>query len=130
MQWCTGKNSWKWENKQRTDKNHCGEGKISLDVPSAGEHTISFSLREDGFEMDKWLMTKNASYSPTGAGPAESTTKGGSTALRLDAGNPNGMRAFKVENPLANTYYKIDGRNIPNNAPQKLAEGLYILRRD
>ncbi len=71
MQWCAGKNQWTWESKQRTAANHCGEAqKIFLNVPSAGVHTISFSLREDGFEMDKFVLSK-AYTKPTGNGPAE-----------------------------------------------------------
>jgi len=58
MQWCDGRNSWKWESKQRTAEEHCGvERQIFLEIPSAGEHTISFSMREDGFEFDKWVMS-------------------------------------------------------------------------
>ncbi|EMI21652.1 signal peptide protein, partial [Rhodopirellula maiorica SM1] len=42
LQWCQGKNGWRWESKQRTEKQHCGEPyKIFLDVPTAGVHTIS-----------------------------------------------------------------------------------------
>ncbi len=71
LQWCTGKNQWTWESKQRTDANHCGEAqKIYLDVPSAGVHTISFSLREDGFEMDKFVLSKTYTK-PSGEGPDE-----------------------------------------------------------
>jgi len=70
MQWCAGKNQWTWESKQRTNANHCGEAqKIFLNVPSAGVHTISFSLREDGFEMDKFVLSK-AYTKPSGNGPA------------------------------------------------------------
>ncbi len=70
MQWCAGKHSWWWESKQRTEKQHCGvEDEIWIDVPSAGEHTISFSMREDGFEFDRWLMTKDKDFKrPAGAG--------------------------------------------------------------
>lgn len=35
-------------------------------------HTIMFSMREDGFEFDKWLMTTEPKLEiPTDAGPAE-----------------------------------------------------------
>lgn len=71
MQWCAGKNQWTWESKQRTAANHCGEEeKIYIDVPSAGIHTISFSMREDGFEMDKFVLTQTYTK-PNGAGPDE-----------------------------------------------------------
>lgn len=59
MQWCEGKNEWIWASKQRTKEVHCGVEKlIYLDIEKAGLHTISFSMREDGFEFDKWAMSK------------------------------------------------------------------------
>lgn len=65
MQWCEGKNAWTWASKQRTTAQHCGEpGKIWLDVPSAGEHTVNFSLREDGFRFDQFLLTTDPRYQP------------------------------------------------------------------
>lgn len=58
MQWCDGKQKWFWESKQRTAAEHCGvPHQIYLDVPTAGKHTVSFSMREDGFEFDKFLLT-------------------------------------------------------------------------
>jgi len=58
MQLCEGKNAWTWASKQRTEANHCGEpGKIWLDVPSAGEHTVQFSMREDGFRFDQFRLS-------------------------------------------------------------------------
>lgn len=63
MQWCEGKNTWRWESRQRTEANHCGEsGKIWLDVPSAGWHRVSFSMREDGFEFDRFTLTTNPAF--------------------------------------------------------------------
>jgi hypothetical protein len=65
MQWCDGKNSWRWQASQRTEANHCGEpGKIWLDIPAAGVHTVSFSMREDGFEFDCFLLTTDPNYVP------------------------------------------------------------------
>ncbi len=77
LQWCEGKNSWWWESKQRTAENHCGEPhKIYLDVNEPGLHHIMFSMREDGFEFDKWLMTQDREFKrPEGAGPAERVKK-------------------------------------------------------
>jgi len=59
LQWCNGKNAWTWESKQRTQKNHCGEPeRIFLQVDKEGWHTIHFSMREDGFEFDKFVLSK------------------------------------------------------------------------
>ncbi|MCW5963719.1 MAG: hypothetical protein KIT83_06760 [Bryobacterales bacterium] len=70
MQWCEGKHRWRWESKQRTDANHCGEeGRICLDIPAAGEHTVMFSMREDGFRFDQWLLTKDPAYVRPADGP-------------------------------------------------------------
>jgi hypothetical protein len=72
LQWCDGKNTWRWESKQRTEAQHCGEPyKIYLDIEKPGLHTISFSMREDGFRFDKWLMSTDREMPrPTDEGPA------------------------------------------------------------
>lgn len=65
MQWCEGKNSWHWASKQRTAEQHCGvPGLIYLDVPAAGVHTVQFSMREDGFEFDKFILTTDPKFAP------------------------------------------------------------------
>lgn len=65
MQWCEGKKKWWWESKQRTQKEHCGVPyQIYLDVEKPGLHTIQFSMREDGFRMDKFLLTTNKMHIP------------------------------------------------------------------
>ena len=71
LQWCQGKHQWRWESKQRTEENHCGEPhKIFLDIDTPGIHTIQFSMREDGFEFDKWLMTRDKNLTrPEDVGP-------------------------------------------------------------
>ena len=69
MQWCEGKNKWTWESKQRTKEVHCGVPKeIYLDIDKAGTHDIQFSMREDGFEFDKFILTKDSNYKPEGDG--------------------------------------------------------------
>jgi hypothetical protein len=65
MQWCDGKNNWYYESKQRTEAVHCGEPYlIYLDITKPGKHTIQFSMREDGFAMDKFLLTTDKNFKP------------------------------------------------------------------
>ena len=65
MQWCEGKYTWRWDSKQRTDKQHCGvPWQIYLDIDKAGEHDIQFSMREDGFEIDKFIFVNDTNYKP------------------------------------------------------------------
>lgn len=75
MQW-TARHRWDWGSKQRTKEVHAGvPGLIYLDIDQPGVHIVSFSMREDGFEFDKWLMTTNAAMpTPIGEGPPASTT--------------------------------------------------------
>ncbi len=65
IQWCEGKNAWTWSNRQRTLEKHCGvPGLIYLDINEAGLHDIQFSMREDGFEFDQWIMTTDKNFNP------------------------------------------------------------------
>lgn len=69
MQWCQGKNKWTWESKQRTKEEHCGvPQQIYLDFNQPGTHDIQFSMREDGFEFDKFILTKDINYIPKDEG--------------------------------------------------------------
>ncbi|MDW3646551.1 MAG: hypothetical protein R8P61_05805 [Bacteroidia bacterium] len=59
MQWCEGKQKWTWESKQRTEANHCGEAqKIFIEVETPGWHEVMFSMREDGFEFDAFVLSQ------------------------------------------------------------------------
>ncbi|WP_440877030.1 hypothetical protein [Thalassotalea sp. PLHSN55] len=67
LQLCKHKHRWTWSSAQRTKENHCGvPNTITLKVPSAGMHTIMVSMREDGFELDKLLLTTDKDYQPKG----------------------------------------------------------------
>ncbi|MEB3345187.1 carbohydrate-binding protein [Aquimarina gracilis] len=99
MQWCAGKNQWTWESKQRTNANHCGEAqKIFIDVPTTGIHTISFSMREDGFEMDKFVLSK-AYTKPSGTGPAE---------VLVDCSGDNNVPQVSITSPTNGSSYVPD----------------------
>jgi hypothetical protein len=49
-----------------------GWRKATISVPSAGEHSVKAWMREDGLSIDRLLVTADASYTPTGNGPAVS----------------------------------------------------------
>ena len=72
LQLCKGKNTWTWTSNQRRKNNHCGTpNTIWLDIPESGVHNITLSMREDGFELDKLILTKDPNYTPEGIGPNE-----------------------------------------------------------
>lgn len=105
IQWCDGKNQWTWSNKQRTKEVHCGiPDSVYLDIPSAGVHEIQFSMREDGFEFDKFLFTKDVDYDPAGLGPNVMTSG------ELPAEYPT------VEEPTPKkNYFKMVAEALPEN---------------
>ncbi len=59
-------NQWGWTNKTM-------DGPVTtIPVNSTGTHTLNLWMREDGVIVDRILLTRDASYTPTGAGPPES----------------------------------------------------------
>ena len=73
MQWSNPKRQWVWGCAQRTEDVHSGVPMdIYLDVEEPGEHTVEFSMREDGFAMDQFLLTRDKNYRPEGAEKGES----------------------------------------------------------
>jgi hypothetical protein len=65
MQWCDGKNKWTWSSAQRVPDNHCGvPNTIYLNIDKPGEYIISFSMREDGFKLDRWIMARDENFKP------------------------------------------------------------------
>jgi hypothetical protein len=72
LQLCQGKHSWTWSSAQRVNNNHCGTpNTIYVDIPHKGVHTVMVSMREDGFELDKLLLTKDKNYLPAGVDKPE-----------------------------------------------------------
>lgn len=71
------KQKWAWDCKQRTQEVHTGVPmQLFLDIEKAGEHEIMFSMREDGFEMDKFVIASNQEFTPEGKGPAVKVKSG------------------------------------------------------
>lgn len=76
MQWCEGKNTWRWQCAQRTEQKHCGEPMaIYLDIAETGPHQVQFSMREDGFAFDTFLLTRDRDYRPLNEADDESPTQ-------------------------------------------------------
>jgi Gylcosyl hydrolase family 115 C-terminal domain/Bacterial Ig-like domain len=45
----------------------------TITIPAAGVYTINVWMREDGYNLDRFLLTNNAALVPSGVGPATST---------------------------------------------------------
>jgi len=61
----------------------------TINVTSAGVHTVNLWMREDGFRVDRLLLTTNTGFVPSGTGPAESARgQGCSTSSTCNDSNP------------------------------------------
>lgn len=47
--------------------------RATIEVPTAGTHTVNVWMREDGFVFDKLALTSSAAFIPSERGPAESS---------------------------------------------------------
>jgi hypothetical protein len=126
MQWCEGKNQWTWASKQRTKEVHCGiPHEIYLDIERPGIHDIQFSMREDGFKFDKFLLTTDRDFIPTAEGllPISSKEKflppaNKSTVLlhdasyfdRVEAANPKNKAIRAQQFDITNTKFYKEGK--------------------
>jgi len=104
--------------------------RATLQVAAPGEHTINVWMREDGFILDKILMTSSAQYQPTGVGPVESNrgqltlniardgnsvvitwsgTAGLQSSDRVDGGwvNETGNSPFQVTPSAPRKFYRL-----------------------
>jgi hypothetical protein len=48
-----------------------GGGQFIVDIPTAGAHVVGLARREDGSYFDKFVISANLGFVPTGVGPAE-----------------------------------------------------------
>ncbi len=62
---CSDKNQWAWSGCALAER-------AVIDIPTAGVHTVVFSGSEDGFEMDKFALTRTGDATPA-LGAAVST---------------------------------------------------------
>ena len=63
--------SWAWSNEIKLGPGNLQIG--TIDVDSTGAHTLNIWMREDGFQIDKIVLTTDSAFVPNGAGPEESS---------------------------------------------------------
>jgi hypothetical protein len=75
--------SWNWVG------NIQGDTRTYVVVDAAGTHTINLWMREDGFLMDKIILTTDSAFTPTGTGPAESAVVSPGPVLSIGRNGAN-----------------------------------------
>lgn len=77
-----------------------GPDPFTVDIPAAGVHSVGLARREDGSFFDKFLLTTDTTYTPTGLGPAE-TREGVPAAPTVALTAPAAGQKFTVGTPVA-----------------------------
>ena len=144
MQWCQGKNSWRWESKQRTEKQHCGvPQQIFLDIKEPGEHEVMFSMREDGFEFDRFMLTQDRDFErPSSIGPNVKLFAGNlptaftyiepekTTQVVVQKGEPTPAPKIMQKKPAKNDTADAAKEDAPKNEDRKAGNGAVKLTGD
>jgi len=108
---------WKWSNTQQSTK-----ARLTIDVSSAGLHTLNLWMRESGMIVDKVVLTTDPNYVPSGTGPTESITSGTPIVSTPSISPAGGSYADVVSismnaNPVgASIYYTMDGSDPDENS--------------
>ena len=61
--------NWTWTNSTRS-------GSASMEIDAVGEQFLTIWMRDDGIQIDRFLLTTDANFTPTGDGPSESERSG------------------------------------------------------
>lgn len=75
---------------------------FTVDIPSPGVHTVGLARREDGAFFDKFILTTDTAYTPTGMGPAE-TREGVPAAPSVALTAPTAGQKFTTGTPVVLT---------------------------
>ncbi len=75
----SGYGTWAWS------RTTAAGSAATITVPTAGVHTINVWMREDGFWLDRLLLTKSGTYTPSGIGPSESPVVRQDSGLAAEA---------------------------------------------
>jgi len=105
----------------------------TLEVVSGGLHVLNVWMREDGFVLDKILITSNPNLIPTGDGPPESGTAGVVLKGTLAPNGRliltwNGTARLEEANGLAGPWSEINGASSPHDVPVLGAARFFRLR--
>jgi hypothetical protein len=113
-----------------------GDTRAFVVVPTAGPHTINVWMREDAFYFDKLVITSDGAYVPSGTGPAETVTGGGtSPTIKVARGATGSLvitytgtlqRANSLTAPIS--WTDVGSAASPYTIPTTTGQGFYRAR--
>lgn len=88
-----GGKKWQWANRHRQHK-----GKLFFEISTPGPHVITASMREDGCELDQFVLTTDETWSP----PADHAPVGGRVPTES-----NGLLVVEAEDLLPSPGWEL-----------------------
>ncbi|HKS38677.1 MAG TPA: Ig-like domain-containing protein [Verrucomicrobiae bacterium] len=79
-----------------------GPDPFTVDIPSVGPHIVGLARREDGAFFDKFILTTDTAFAPTGFGPPE-TRQGAPAAPTITLTAPTNGQTFSAGANIALT---------------------------
>jgi hypothetical protein len=107
---------WQWASRHRQNK-----GRITLDIPTAGAHVITISMREDGCELDRFLLVLDEKFEPPADAPGPDAKFSPATAPFAESAP--GVFVIEAESVAATT-----GWEFVETTPQPAGTGRGHLR--
>ncbi|MDA1274913.1 MAG: Ig-like domain-containing protein [Verrucomicrobia bacterium] len=99
-----GGTSWVW----LSGTDGTAAGRSTFEVTTAGVHTLHLWLREDGQIIDKFLVTTDPNFNPTGDGPPESRRVGDKFKPVVTITSPSVGATLPSSSPVAITVNATD----------------------
>jgi hypothetical protein len=98
------KKVWMWRSENRISRNPWKIGRAYLDVPTAGLHEVQFSMREDGEEFDRFILTPDSLFTiREEVGPAP-VAVAGKTPKPFDMSRITATPYYGWHNPDGSVY--------------------------
>ncbi len=114
-----------------------GQGPQVVTVPRPGLHALSIWIRESGQTIDKIIIVKDAAYTPTGLGPAESVKVSTAVLGPFVRGDANRDGSIDLSDPLSIVFQLFIGQSAlactdhgdaDDDGQLEITDVLYLLR--
>jgi hypothetical protein len=95
---------WQWNSENRLSRTPWKIGRSCLEIPASGIHDVQFSMREDGHEFDRFILTSDEAFvQAEGIGP-EVTVKEGTLPRPFTKADEKAFPEIGIRNPDGSVY--------------------------
>jgi hypothetical protein len=107
------------------DDSQDGPNPFTVDIATAGHHVLGLALREEGAYFDKFILTTDGSFTPTGLGPTE-TREGAPGLPTVSLTGPASGQKYTAGDPITLTATAAGASGLNIDRVDFLANGQVI----